>query len=93
MQSRSIVMAVVVLGLIVAGPALARDKHKVRRHCAPQRQEFSLYGLWFNPHPQPNGCAPPVYVGGEYIGQDPDPFIRSQLRRFPATGYAYDLVR
>ena len=29
---------------------------------------------------------------GHYIGQDPDPFIRLQLRRDPATG-SYELMR
>ena len=31
-------------------------------------------------------CAPPVYNYGRYIGQDPDPYIRLQLMRDPATG-------
>ena len=44
-------------------------------------------GVALGPAPQPNGCAPPVYSGGQYVGQDPDPYIRSQLLRDPATGY------
>ena len=47
--------------------------------------EFLLPG---HPGPQPNGCAPPVYAYGKYIGQDPDPNIRFQLLRDPATGYS-----
>jgi len=31
--------------------------------------------------PQANGCAPAVYSGGRFVGQDPDPNIRLQLRR------------
>jgi hypothetical protein len=41
-----------------------------------------------NTGPQPNGCAPPVYAYGKYVGQDPDPNIRLQLLRDPATGYS-----
>jgi len=46
-----------------------------------------------NPAPRPNGCAPPAYAYGRYVGQDPDPFIRQQLRRDPATGYASEFAR
>ena len=53
----------------------------------------SRIGWLFNPAPQPNGCAPPVYAYGRYIGQDPDPFIRLQLKRDPATGYSGEFVR
>jgi hypothetical protein len=78
---------VVALGLAAADPALARAKHKAYRACAPQPHEFSLGGILFNPRPQANGCAPPVYAYGKYVGQDPDPFIRQQLNRDPQTGY------
>jgi len=91
MTLRWAVIAVAVLGVITAGPALARAKHKARPHYAAQPLEFSWTGWLFNPPPQPNGCSPPVYVDGEFIGQDPDPNIRAQLRRDPATGNAYDL--
>ena len=84
-------------GLAVAAtPALAKHKkyhHRHYRHyyvsraCADRPLEFSWSGWLFNPRPGPNGCAPPVYQYGEYVGQDPDPFIRQQLRRDPATGY------
>jgi hypothetical protein len=91
MKLRWAVMAVAVLGVIAVEPALARPRHKARPHCVDRPYEFSLGGLLFNPRPQPNGCAPPVYVSGEYVGQDPDPNIRFQLKRDPASGYAYDL--
>lgn len=78
------------LGIIAANPALARVKHhKTARHCVDRTpSEPSLYGFIFNPPPQPNGCAPPVYAYGRYVGQDPDPFIRQQLNRDPRTGYS-----
>lgn len=77
------------LGIIAANPALARVEHpKIARHCVDRTPNGpSLYGFFFNPPPQPNGCAPPVYVYGRYVGQDPDPFIRQQLNRNPRTGY------
>jgi hypothetical protein len=81
------------LGVIAADPALARVKHKAYRHCAPQPREYSWGGELFNPAPQPNGCAPPVYAYGRYVGQDPDPFIRQQLLRDPATGYSSEFSR
>jgi hypothetical protein len=78
------------ISLIAAGPANARPKHHPKFHksvCEDRLQRFSWYGFFFNPAPQPNGCAPPVYAYGKYVGQDPDPFIRHQLERDPRTGY------
>ena len=92
MKFRRIMVAVAAfvaaLGVIAADPALARAKHKADRHCAPQPREYSWSGWLFNPAPQSNGCAPPVYAYGRYVGQDPDPYIRLQLQRDPATGYS-----
>lgn len=90
MQSKWIVVGFVLaagFAAVAADPALARAKHKAYPQCAPQRQEFSWGGWLFNPAPQPNGCAPPVYAYGRYEGQDPDPYIRLQLLRDPQTGY------
>jgi hypothetical protein len=91
MKFRWVVTAIVALiagfGVVVADPAFARVKHKAYRHCAPQPRDYSWTGWLFNPAPQPNGCAPPVYAYGKYVGQDPDPFIRQQLNRDPQTGY------
>ena len=82
-----------VLGVMATDPAFARAKHarhhKVVHRCASQPQhEVTLFGIFFNPAPQPNGCAPPVYAYGRYVGQDPDPYIRLQLKRDPITGYS-----
>jgi len=90
MKLRCVVMAFVVLGLLAADPALARARHKARPHCDARPMEFSWYGFWFNPPPKWNGCSPPVYTDGEFVGQDPDRNIRAQLRRDPATGNLYD---
>lgn len=90
MKFRWIVMATAALvagvAVIAADPALARVKHKAQRQCVDQPREFSWSGVIFNPAPRPNGCAPAVYEYGKYVGQDPDPYIRLQLRRDPRTG-------
>jgi hypothetical protein len=91
MRLRWAVITLAVLSVIAANPTLARARHKAKPHCVARPPEFSWTGWLFNARPQPNGCSPPVYVDGEFIGQDPDPNIRAQLRRDPATGNAYDL--
>ncbi len=90
---RSIVVAVAVLfaglGVIAADPAFARAKHKAASRCMDRPLERSWINLFSSrPEPRPNGCSPPVYQYGRFIGQDPDSNIRLQLRRDPATGYA-----
>ena len=77
-----------IAGLVAADPASARPKkQKVARACVEQPQTFTFGGIFTNRAPQANGCAPAVYARGRYVGQDPDPFIRSQLLRDPDTGY------
>lgn len=82
---------VAMLGVSAAEPALAaKAKKKVRAVNAACHDNYggpTWRGIWFNGEPQPNGCAPPVYTNGRYIGQDPDPNIRFQLMRQPETGY------
>jgi len=88
------IAAIAALGLLAADQALARSKHKAKAACADQPVPSVMNGLGrylFVPTdqaPQPNGCAPPVYAYGKYVGQDPDPNIRLQLLRDPATGYS-----
>jgi len=89
--SRAVIAAAVsvaILGATAADPALARAKHKARPQCIDRPTQFSWNKLLFGPAPEPNGCAPPVYAHGKYIGQDPDRYIRLQLQRDPATGYS-----
>jgi len=89
MKFRWIVFTVAAVAMIAADPALARVKHKAISRCANppvERSSISLFSI--RPEPQPNGCAPPVYAYGKYVGQDPDPNIRQQLLRDPATGYS-----
>jgi hypothetical protein len=79
--------------VVTADASFARSRHHARAHlppahCVDKPVTFSWGNLFWDPGPPPgpNGCAPPVYFGGSYIGQDPDPFIRSQLLRDPRTG-------
>lgn len=79
------------IGLVATDPALAGARHKAKPrpvvNCQPQAVPFSWEHLLFAGPPQPNGCSPPVFEDGRFIGQDPDPNIRAQLRRDPNTGY------
>jgi len=94
MTFRLSVAAIAVIGLLAADPALARAKHKAKAACADQPVPSVVNGLGryllvpTDRAPQPNGCAPPVYAYGKFVGQDPDPNIRFQLMRDPATGYS-----
>ena len=88
MKVRLAIVSVVVLSVIDASPALAREK-KARAQCVDRPQQFSWnFLLPGQPAPRPNGCSPPVYNYGRFIGQDPDPYIRLQLMRDPGTGYS-----
>lgn len=97
MNFRSIAVAaagLAVIGVVAAGPVLARAKHKPVHRCVDRPAEFSLRSLLpGSPEPRPNGCAPPVYAYGKYVGQDPDPNIRFQLMRDPTTGYSANTNR
>lgn len=77
------------LGASAAEPALAAKKKMrvARSACIDNYGGPTWRGILFNGEPRPNGCARPVFYGSRYIGQDPDPFIRSQLMRQPETGY------
>ncbi len=82
-----LIIALGTLAVVAAAPADARQRHKAKLHCIDRPVAFSWSGFLFNPKPRPNGCAPAVYEFGEYVGQDPDPNIRFQLKRDPRTGY------
>ena len=84
------IIAIATLAMTLADSASARPKHRrLQAQCVDQPYRFSWgFLLPGQPAPQPNGCSPPVYQYNRFIGQDPDPNIRFQLRRDPATGYA-----
>ncbi len=87
-------IALAALAVMAANPTDARARrHHYKPRCVDQPVYFSWFGFWDNPRPRPNGCSLPVYQYGEYVGQDPDPFIRSQLLRDPSTGYSSSFAR
>jgi hypothetical protein len=79
----------VAFSVIAVDPALARAKHHhAKARCVDRVQQFSWDFIWtLRPDPQPNGCSPPAYDGGKFVGQDPDRNIRHQLRRDPDEYY------
>ena len=91
-------MRIVWLGLValllIHEAASAGQRHPVRQpRCDDRHVTFSVGKLLFGGRPEWNGCTPPVYEYGYFVGQDPDPFIRQQLRRQPSTGSALELAK
>jgi hypothetical protein len=71
---------------LIASPVLAQaPRHRVHAQagCVNNWPQRSVFDILFSatPEPQANGCAPAVYEGGRFIGQDPDPNVRLELRR------------
>jgi hypothetical protein len=87
MTSKSIAAALTLaIGLAFAVlQAQARPARPARPVCADRPAPFSWQNFLFGPGqpPRPNGCAPAVYHGREFIGQDPDINVRYQLNRDP----------
>jgi hypothetical protein len=86
MSIRYLLIFGVVAGGLLAAPASGQPARQAGRPgCVDNYLHRSLLGMLFStgPEPQANGCAPPVYSGGRFIGQDPDPNVRLQLRRDP----------
>lgn len=84
-------IALAALSVATAGSASARAKHRPphQTQCIDQPRQFSWgFLLPGQSVPHPNGCSPAVYTNGQLVGQDPDPNIRFQLLRDPATGYS-----
>jgi hypothetical protein len=81
MTTKTILVAFALV--LVAAPAFAQPRHRSAPNCVDPRSRFSVLEMIFStgPEPQANGCAPAVYSGGRFVGQDPDPNVRLQLRR------------
>jgi hypothetical protein len=65
------------LAFIMSVPADAAQSRKHRKHVAA-RTTVSAAPAYRGTHLFPPG---PVMYGSEYLGDDPDPFIRSQIQR------------
>jgi hypothetical protein len=63
--------------LVLASPAGAAESRKKRKHVAARTTD-TMKTLYRDQSLFPRG---PVMYGNEYLGDDPDPFIRSQLLR------------
>ena len=97
MKFRWIAVALAGAVLASAGPADAvGPKHKkhwkyyTRQYCREPVVQAPSIGDWLfglRPKPEWNGCAPPVYRHGEFVGQDPDFNVRATLNRDPSQGY------
>jgi hypothetical protein len=82
LKAFAIVAASAVVLVMAAAPADARSRKPVHPACNDPAVAFSWRDFILGTRPiEANGCAPPVYEGGRFIGQDPDPNIRLQLRR------------
>ncbi|MGB7259614.1 MAG: hypothetical protein WBD48_16175 [Pseudolabrys sp.] len=87
MKFRWILAAAIGAAVLGAGPAAAKHekyrKHYSRQYCKDRAHTFSWseFLSFHQPAPAWNGCAPPVYVNGDFAGQDPDPNVRLQLQR------------
>jgi hypothetical protein len=96
MQLRWIAIALAASAVAAAQPAEAakaakahygkRHAHIAKVQCRDTAHSFSWSFLWEFREPRWNGCSPPVYEYGQFVGQDPDSFIRLMLRRNPKTG-------
>jgi hypothetical protein len=81
---KTILAVLVFAAAVSAAPALAQTQRQATTPtCVNNYPQRSLIETIFStgPAPQANGCAPAVYSGGRFVGQDPDPNIRLQLRR------------
>ena len=84
-----------VFGLVLSAlPAFAQSGQRTTPNCVNNYPQRSVLDMIFStgPTPQANGCAPPVYSGGRFIGQDPDPNIRLQMLR-DSDNEGYHLAR
>ena len=88
MTSLSAKLLVTVVGLVVVLPTLA-EAAKARKHKKPVAVQASLAvqdgRLAYPHHVRHRGqnvfMAGPIFWGNDYLGDDPDPFIRSQIIR------------
>jgi hypothetical protein len=67
------------LALVLAvGPADAAKAHKQKKHVPAHAATATANSHYRGTNLFPAG---PIYNGNDYLGDDPDPFIRSQILR------------
>jgi hypothetical protein len=82
MPSLSTRLIALIIGVAFALAAAAPSDAKTRRH--PQKKPVVAHrAKVVAPRCRGENLFPcgPVYIGDEYLGDDPDPFIRSQILR------------
>jgi hypothetical protein len=67
----------IVFALAAAAPADAAQARKHKKHMAASAAQ-TVNGKYRGSHLFPAG---PVYFANDYLGTDPDPFIRLQIQR------------
>ena len=71
-----LLVTVAALTVALAAPAEGASK-KHKKPVKRVQPEWNSYVVPANPHPHD------VYISGELVGRDPDPFIRHVLRQRP----------
>ena len=74
----ALIISAIALAVVAASPAEAAKKHK-RHHNGYQANAMTPGGT-IAPY-QGGVMAGPLYNGRDYLGDDPDPNIRSQIQR------------
>jgi hypothetical protein len=90
MRTTWILILLAALSVAGADAATARTKHPVKPRCVARPAAYPSLGtllFGYRPPPRPNGCSPPVYENGRFLGQDPDANIRFQMQRDPDQSY------
>jgi hypothetical protein len=76
------------LAALAATPALANGNQARMSNAGNNDPGYSAYdyapGAAIGAYDVAPGSAP-VFVDGHYVGADPDPFIRNQMRRYPTS--------
>ncbi len=76
MRTKIFVAAAALFAVVIASPALAQTTAPQRTEASPSDQGYRHSG-----RSQPTSSRYDVYLGGQYVGSDPDPKIRVQLPR------------
>ncbi len=71
-------IGVLALVLAAAVPADTANAHKHKKHVAARSVTVNAKSSYWGQNLFPAG---PVYHANDYLGDDPDPFIRLQLQR------------
>jgi hypothetical protein len=81
MASLPVKLMVSAIGLafvLAAAPADATKPRKHKKHVAAHAAKVTANPRYWGTNLFPAG---PIYNGADYLGDDPDPFIRSQILR------------